>query len=65
VYSKENAFQDQESIQATLGLWRHLFGGQRALLHVFTGVRQGDKLTKAKWANFTYPQAAEAAALGA
>ena len=62
VYSKENAFQDQESIQAPLGLWRHLFGGQRALLHVFTGVRQGDKLTKAKWANFTYPQAAEAAA---
>jgi hypothetical protein len=62
VYNNEGDSQDRESIQVPLRLWRHAFGGERGLLHVFTGVRQGRELTDIQTANFNYPPAAEAAA---
>jgi len=43
-------------------LWRHIFGGERGLLHLATGTREDGKLTDVQAAHFDYPQAATRAA---
>src|SRR5215210_4019210 len=43
-------------------LWRHLYGPERGLLHIFTADREGETLIRAKSANFNYPETAPAAA---
>jgi len=45
-----------------LELWRHVFGEERGLLHIFAARRSGDALTDPRPANYNYPDAAEAAA---
>ncbi len=45
-----------------LRLWRHLFGSERGLLQVFTGIREGAKLVSPRFQNFAYPSAAKPAA---
>lgn len=42
--------------------WRHLFGGERGLLQVFTGIRADDKLDKPSAQYFAYPGATQTAA---
>jgi hypothetical protein len=49
--------------EPALKLWRHIFGGERGLLCIWTAVRDEDgNLIKPKSANFHYPKAASAAA---
>jgi hypothetical protein len=54
----------QEAAQTTEAreLWRHIFGEERGLLHIFAAKRVGDTLTDPRPANYNYPDAAEAAA---
>jgi hypothetical protein len=60
----DRAAQTQVNADA-LKLWRHVFGGERGLLQVWTGIRGehgGIPRESIKAAFFNYPQAAEAAA---
>lgn len=52
-------FDSEEAVR----LWRHLFGGERGLLHIFTGARAPDgKLDNLRNTNYNYPAKAEDAA---
>lgn len=54
--------QQRNNHEEVLRLWRHLFGGERGRLHLFTGTRGGDGLEDVREAHFNYPKAADAAA---
>lgn len=53
--------------EATLRFWRHIFGGERGLLQVWTGKRVNGEISKASIVsnNFNYPKTAKEAAIWA
>jgi Protein of unknown function (DUF3987)/RepB DNA-primase from phage plasmid len=60
VYQNESP-ESRDNPEEALRLWRHVFGGEHGLLHLFTGVREGDRLAKLRETHFNYPNAAKAA----
>jgi hypothetical protein len=57
------SIHEHNATQNALKLWRHIFDGERGLLHIWSAIRDEDgRLVKPKSANFNYPQAAAAAA---
>jgi hypothetical protein len=54
--------QTEETVEQIRRLWRHIFGKQSGLLHIFTGVRQGKELDSVREKHFPYPEEAPEAA---
>jgi hypothetical protein len=51
-----------ESVYQAQDLWHHIFGEERGLLHLWTGIRDSGRLADPKSSNFRYPESADAAA---